>query len=794
MRSGVAALVLVLSGVPVFADTLPFDMSREKPALPAPPVATQDEGPAVDTQQPAPVQPAVPAPNAAETQPIPEAQDASAGFVRYVVPFKELVLAGETSRRAWSVYLTPEQAASPTKLHLAYANSILVAPETSKLTVRVNGIAIFEPPMNASGGKVKQEAEIPASLLKAGQNVVSIESSLRHRTDCTVESTYELWAEIDPAGTYFAFDAADAGQLRRIEDIAAVGVDERGATHFNLVVPSLDQAATTSAIMRLSEGLAMTANMPNQSITVSRAPVDGRAPGSLKVFLGTAEELAAVLPALPAGAMSAPMADFIEDPAAGGPALVVTGPSWPSLQQAIGLVADPVDRPADVRRLSLQTHSWRTPDAPLLVEDSQRSFAELGVATQEFGGRVFRTDFAFGVPSDFYAKDYGEATILLDAAYSDDVLPGSHIDIYVNSNIASTVPITQSGGAILRRFPVGVTMRHFRPGVNVIVVEAVLHTEADRVCAPDATAPNEPRFVLFDTSQFAVPTFARIARLPDLSEMSGTGFPYNISQHPVALVVERGQPGALSAAATLMGRMSVAAGRTIPVEPMSAGAAADRNAIFVGTIDAISPQVVAQVGISQESARIWSDGTITSAIALEEANTDETFDRWREKLSGRGWHGTVSVLQDWLTRNFDLSFGSLRLLPGGNAEYMPARGTSLVVAQQAGPSGATTWTVITAPTDNALLEGVRTLTAQEGWREVAGRVSALDGSSGEISTVPVERFSFVETRPFSIGNYRLIAANWLSGNPLLYALVLFVACSLLGLVTARLLSKLGRRR
>jgi cellulose synthase operon protein B len=231
----------------------------------------------------------------------------------------------------------------------------------------------------------------------------------------------------------------------------------------------------------------------------------------------------------------------------------------------------------------------------------------------------------------------------------------------------------------------------------------------------------------------------------------------------------------------------------IPVEPLSVSTAADRNAIFVGTIGALQPQVVAQVGISPDSARLWSDGTTTSAIDSGEVNNDEAFDRWREKLSGRGWYGTVSVLQDWLTRNFDFSVGSLRLLPGSEPDYTPARGESLVVAQQASPSGTTTWTVVTAPTDDALADGVRALTAAEDWSSVGGRVAALDDGTGTISTVPAESFSFVETQPFSIANYRLIVANWLSGNPLSYALILFVACSLLGLVTAQLLSKLGRR-
>ena len=57
-----------------------------------------------------------------------------------------------------------------------------------------------------------------------------------------------------------------------------------------------------------------------------------------------------------------------------------------------------------------------------------------------------------------------------------DVLPGSHIDIYVNGNIAATVPITTGGGDILRHLPISVTMRHFRPGLNMIAIEAVLLT------------------------------------------------------------------------------------------------------------------------------------------------------------------------------------------------------------------------------------------------------------------------------------------------------------------------------
>ena len=210
---------------------------------------------------------------------------------------------------------------------------------------------------------------------------------------------------------------------------------------------------------------------------------------------------------------------------------------------AIDDIAKQVDRPAGSLRTSLSTRAWRTPDVPMLLSASSFKFSELGVSTLEFAGRRLRTDFAVGVPSDFYADAYGEATILLDAAYSRGVLlPGSHIDVYVNDNIAATVPITTSGGEILRHLPIKVTMRHFRPGDNTIALEAILMTQADATCAPGAPAQASQRFVVFDSSEFVMPSFARVARTPDLAAISGTGFPYGRSEYAIPLIMDRTQP------------------------------------------------------------------------------------------------------------------------------------------------------------------------------------------------------------------------------------------------------------
>lgn len=513
----------------------------------------------------------------------------------------------------------------------------------------------------------------------------------------------------------------------------------------------------------------------------------------MSVLVGTASELAETLPNLPGTAASAPYAGFVQSENSVGSMLVVSGPNWQSIDTAIAGLSAPFERPLGVLRPALATSRWRAPDAPIFREKGSKTFAELGVSTQEFSGRRFRTDFAFGIPADFYANSYGEAKILLDAAYTPDVLPGSHIDIYVNSNIAATVPITQAGGAILRHFPVDVTMRHLRPGANVIAVEAVLLTKADEVCAPGAAANDDRRFVLFDTSELQLPNFARIARRPDLAGLAGTGFPYNRAETPVALFLADHTAETLSSASTLLARLAVAAGRQIPLATSSLAAASAGDAIFVGPVASIDPEVLRQSGISDQVAVSWAADTSRIDGMAQQPRTDETFARWREELSGRGWRGSISAFQDWLSRTFDLTVSSLRILPGKAPPYLPDRDIRLIMAQQESPGGDNTWTVLAAPTPAILSDATRILAKEANWPNLAGQIAGLD-TSGTVQVTRTGNAKLVPTQEFSLFNYRLVAANWLSSNPLTYACGLFVACALLGLGTSGLLSGLGRRK
>ena len=784
MKSAFLALTaLALSTTALLAQSQPFDMTPERPASDTPAIVppVQQQNPVVEQETPQAV--TVPATTALVT---------TAAFQRYILPNGELGMTGEFGDRTWSVYLTPQQAAAGTKLNIGYQNSIFVAPETSRLAIEVNNTRIAEQAVQSPDAVSEISLDLPQSLLKPGSNLIRMRSTQRHRTDCTVESTYELWSNIDPEKTFLSFSGTGAGALQSLDDIRAVGVDEKGMTSFNFVVPALEQPGATIPLMRLSQGLAVLANMANQSFSFSTGLPSVSGPGNLTVMVGTPLELQPLLASLPAGAATGPVAGFVQDPKTGSSVLVLSGPSWQAIGAAIETIVAPTDMAAPIRREVLSTQRWRSPDAPFLFSDTRLRFSQLGLKTEEFSGRRFRTDFTVGVPSDFYADAYGEAVILLDAAYTEDVLPGSHIDIYVNGNIASTVPITSSGGGIMRHLPINVTMRHFRPGVNTIAIEAILESENDKICAPGATGNETPRFAMFDTSEFHMPNFARIDQLPNLAAVAGTGFPYGRSQQPIPLFLDRVDADTLSAAATFIGRLAAGTGHPIPVETVASPALiGNRNAIFIGSLSQMPQMVFTQMHIAEASRNTWGPDPGEQADGV---NTQAAFDEWRERLRGGLWSGQITWFEEWLKRNFDISLSSLRFASTSEAVFTPSGDSSLMVVQAASPDGTGTWSVVAAPDGKSLNEGMHELSAQANWEQLAGHVTTYQRGNGTVESEPANAFDFIQTQPASFSNYRLIAANWLSTNILSYAVLLACLGILLGIATATLLSNLGRRQ
>jgi hypothetical protein len=135
----------------------------------------------------------------------------------------------------------------------------------------------------------------------------------------------------------------------------------------------------------------------------------------------------------------------------------------------------------------------------------------------------------------------------------------------------------------------------------------------------------------------------------------------------------------------------------------------------------------------------------------------------------------------------------LRFLPQDAQPYAPTAEDALIVAQAANPTGEGTWTVFTAPHEAQLAAAAQNLVSFGAWQQLSEHVTTF-ASDGTMGTMEVSRGTFKQTVPPSANNYRLIVANWLSSNILSYSAILILACTLLGLATSALLSRLGRRR
>ncbi len=818
------------------AALLPLGMAvAQEPARPAPPVAPFSIAPpganAPSNPQGAkpflgpPAQaPTAPPPQAATPVPAPAPSEAST-IARFkpLLPAARVSLEGEADSRTWAFYLTEDEARADVGLNVAYQNALVVMPEASRLAVRVNGERILEAPVASSDRQARLSTTIRKGLLRPGPNTIRFEAVQRHRTDCTVASTYELWTRIEGAGTGLSFRSPSSGmrRLRTLDDLPAVGADESGQTTLRVIAPSVNRTVAADPIFAVAQAVALRGRFSQPVVQVSERSVGPARPGTLTIVIATTAELPELLAQVPEEAKGRNFIGFISDAKLGPSTLLVTGNAWPDIESIVErALTNTVTRASGVSRKFMDTATWNLPDAPFVSDERALPFSELGIPTQESTGRRLRVRAIMALPGDFYANAYGEATLYLDGAYSAEVRPGdSHIEVFVNGNVAATVPLNTAGGSFFRHFPIKVPLRNFRAGINEIWLEAVTMTDSDLACAPGATLPGAGRFALFDTSTLAIPDFALIGLRPNLAGTAGTAFPYSFAPR-TALILARHDAPNYGAAATLLARLAQQASRPLAVDALtSASAVAGKPALIVGAAGQLPAGILPRVGVAENVRTTWpsrsdqvvigpeSEGSAVfdavvkgfqgrQGIAVEEPaaaprTTDALRERWRSSLVGPFARYFVS-LDRWLQRTFDLSFAQFRIPGDSGALYEPATGTDIIVAQAADGETREVWTAFIARREATLESTIARLTMPGNWAGMSGKLTAYQGSQG-FQVQAAESVSFVMTRPFSLANMRLVVANWMSSNIAAYALALLVACVSLGIGTSLVLRRLGQK-
>ncbi|AWN44756.1 cellulose biosynthesis cyclic di-GMP-binding regulatory protein BcsB [Methylobacterium durans] len=838
LAAAAAALVLACAGPALTARAQSFLGAGPAERLTVPPA-----GDAIRSPPPAPRPEAAPAPRpdaGSEAARRLSVQATIAAARRFPAGTRGFRLAGEEDTLQFPVFLTEAQARGPARLRVSYLSAISVAPEVSELTGLVNGTKVGWTRIQAPGAVKVVEFTLPEGLLKGGYNAVSFMASQRHRVDCSTGATYELWTQIDPSRSGLVVAPASDLDLR---SLAALEPDESGALPVGIVLTEKPSLERLERMIGAVQAVALVGRLARPAVTFG-PPLSGRT--GVNLVVGTAAEIRGVEGVEELGPITGPKLALLPPRANRAPVLVVAGANDADIRQAIATLAatgDAAGTPAGTRLASL-TRGYSVSGGESLTLD------RLGVATREFNGRLLRVGFEIRFPADFVPADYGKVMLHLAGGYAAGLEPSAQIVVDINGRNAASVPLPYARGEVFEDSAIPLPLSLWRPGLNRVEISAHLPTASDRACDTLAPSARQARFLFLDRTRIEVPALARAARSPDLSAIKGGAVPFVAEGIRPRLVLPTPDRDSADAAAMLAARLAIAAKRVIDFEVTSDERSADGAiSLVVAPARALSPLTIASVGLDPDQVRrIWegraetvatpgqfgAEGVLTldrmrrnlpmrcalppatmplrvaSAAAAPPAPAPATaptpapapagqdpLARWGENLRGPGSVGTIldgardevvrrgsearEAMRDWL-----------RWPTEGEAVPVDPR-ASLVLAEGAAGQLGGRIVLVTAPNASMLKASVSCLVDPVVWTRLVGRAAFLDASDGSLSIVQPDQVDLVETQPWTLPNFRLVSAAWLSLNPAYYVGMTLLMALCLGLATTSLVRQLGRK-
>ncbi|MCI4678432.1 cellulose biosynthesis cyclic di-GMP-binding regulatory protein BcsB [Rhodoblastus acidophilus] len=832
-------------------DPAPVGTIEAAPRIRLPAAST----PVAAASPPAPLPPsaaAAPGPGPAPA-PTSEPNAAEGGFVLRHLPnnIQGFRLSGEIGASEWPIYLSEAQARSRLRFQLGYMSAVSVMPEASKIIVSINDVEIGATRISAFDKVQTVDFDIPPNLVKPGFNAVRIAVDERHRVDCSLEATYELWTQIDPSQTGILAPSSQNEALG-LADLAALPPDSQGALPVRAVLPGRTSPGNIERVIRAVQIIASSGHFEQPMVDVG--PMAGGAYG-VNLVVGLAADLARIPDLAAFGGIDGPRLAFLPATAARRATIVITGRTQDDVNRALRQF----DKTAQPRGSRAGLRASQAFPGYRVTGGETVKLADLGLHSEEFSGRYFRVGFNIIMPADFYSADYAKVPLDLAGGYAPGLLSNAKIIVAINGHNAVSAPLSNARGAVFKDKTLPLPLGFLRPGLNRIEIQAQLPTAADAACDPLAAIANKKRFLFLDSTTIRIPQLARIGRVPDLAVTASGGFPYIGGGKQPKLYAPSPDIHSIAAAATFAARMAASAGRPIDFRfttaPPAVGSGATLVVAAAGQLDFATARAL---GLDPERLRAaWADRSAAPADSLakpspadirarsrlvlqknlpaachlrrapvvgpasgvppvdiaallaEAANPPETpanrdlFDAWSEKLGGherwRQWlKGAGAEIADVAGAAWRGTMDEAQaLIANGDeaaAKIIYRSDNSLLIAQTVrGAAADDVWTLVTAPNSTLLSQSVDCLSDPRVWRHVDGRLSLLDDSDGAIATLPASQLHFVATQPLSVSNVRLISASWLSLNPAVYVTFTLIVAFILAAATLEFVRNVGRR-
>lgn len=710
---------------------------------------------------------------------------------RLIADKQDLFFTGETANREYPFVVLPSEMTGSAKLILTLQTAISVAPERSAMRIFVNDRDIGS--VNLKSGDAHQvELELPKGLLQPGYNAVTVLMDQSHRVDCSVEATYELWTQIDPARSGFVFTRNAKDDPSDVSTLLAYSRDVNGHAAINGLIPRGAAGEDIDRTFAVVQALSILGHFDRPVVTVGNSAGSGPGIDLVVGTFGTVRDLIGVVPQQ-AGV------EFDIDPATGRSRMVVAARTADELASTI-------------RDFTLRAQTEVTDGSPqgrralgnrrgrLLESGSANTLAELGFVSRPFAGRHFQQAIAFSLPADFYPGDYGAANLKLNAEYAAGLSPTAQMVIRANGDTVANIRLGEARSGRIDGQVLPIPLDKLRPGYNVIEFEAELHAASDMVCDPSTLGNTTARFFIKGDSTLNIPAFAQIGHAPDLAVVSAGKADFD-DDAAMPLYVENMDNAVLGAAGTFLAKMAYVSREVSPVS-VTSGWPLDRQGplLAFGTFSGFSGQLQSDLGINlnpvasdlslsldQTSADPSGAPVEVAAPALSVDGTPVTVDEpGPTSLIARLREGTNN-LYDGISTRIRIQAAQLGLVEDGNvlsadAVYQVSGEADMLVAQRL-VNDRDAWTVVAVRDPALLSDGLRSLVEADVWGRLGGSVNALKGDGTFVERKVAAHERLYETKPLSLQNGRLIVAGWFSNNAREFTIAQILAAILLGAST-----------
>ncbi|MEL7272887.1 MAG: cellulose biosynthesis cyclic di-GMP-binding regulatory protein BcsB [Pseudomonadota bacterium] len=742
--------------------------------------------------------------------------------------------AGETASKDWAVYIAQEQLRGDVTLRLAYQNAVSVMPEASHLAVEINGVMVGKRAIQSPGGADVVSFDVPSHILVPGYNAVRIVTRQRHRVDCSIDATHELWTDLDAARSGFVFEQGNSA-LNSLDSIAAIARNKAGQVKLRLLAGAERSTDQVGRTMLLAQHTAVYSDFDHPEVEVADSV--GRGPG-LDVFAGSLSDLHKLAPAYAKVVQQNKALQILSRDGDERVALIL-------LTDAAAEGADMDAFKARLAQLFPQRPARGSAQGLAIIENQRSTkvsegdrlpFASLGLQSQEFDGRLYRKSFSVNLPSDYLSADYDQAEINLAMGYAAGLGRDNKFIIRVNGVTVTGFALSKPSGHVYDNKMLRVPLSAFQPGANSVEFEAQLAKADDAGCAPQQQIANAKRFVLSGQSSIRFPRLAHLARLPDLSGTVSAAFPYVVGgkAQPTVIAVPNPGFGELSTAATFATGLAVKARKPLDFtlhygEPTQE----TKNAIVISSYRHLPPKLSAGIkGIDQNAFRTaWMntevgtqfaggagiDGMTTAGVSKEAkpyrvrtATPSQPVVHPTAKPSAQRPQG--DMLADWQPQegvrkarqkdNDSLGFTAQvtglvsSVLGVGEHEKVKTPlitnpDSDLLLSQSISPNHRDgVWTVVTGRSESALQGGMGLLAKPSVLSRIQGETVTINGVDKTV-TSSITSQSYVQVRSFSLRNLHLIVAGWFSNNHFIYGMLMVLGLLLGGLVSSRLLRVVG---